>query len=215
MRPLAAMLTALLAALAFAGPAAAAPMPAPVPPGAAIAPGSIVVTAVPELPAGAEEFELLLVPDAGPAVRVSPETPAGARVVRWRMPALAARSARLVWRTGGERYERESAPSAAFALAPLPAGEDARVLQGRSEAGTTLGASTCADATPGMSAAGKRTTLGTGAPLPGNGEVTPVAATMRAPGASCPGSGRDHDLHAQSPGTRAGSSRVARVPLRI
>jgi hypothetical protein len=67
--------------------------------------------------------------------RLRLELPAGAREVRWRMPAVAARRARLVLRAGGEGGEWESAPSAPFALAALPEGELSRVLQGRSEAG--------------------------------------------------------------------------------
>lgn len=137
MRPLATLLV-VLALAAFPGPAPAAPFAPPVPPAGATPAGAFVVTALPELPAGAYEFELFLVPDAGAPIQVSAELPAGAREVRWRMPAVAARGARLVLRAGGEGREWESAPSARFALAPLPAGEHARLLRGESEAGERL-----------------------------------------------------------------------------
>lgn len=104
MRPAAAMLV-VLAFVAFAGPAWAASFAPPLPPAGATPPGAVVVTALPELPAGAYEFELFLVPDAGAPIRVSAELPAGAREVHWRMPAVAARGARLVLRAGGEHAE--------------------------------------------------------------------------------------------------------------
>ena len=137
MRP-APALFALVAALLIARGAGAASLPAPPAPTAPVPPGAVVVTAAPTLPAGVEEFELLLVPESGPAIRVSAETRAGTRAIRWRMPAVASRRARLVWRVGGEQGEWESEPSAAFELAPLPEGERDRVLQGRSEAGVAI-----------------------------------------------------------------------------
>jgi len=137
MRPLAALLVSF-ALVAGAGRAGAATLAPPVPPAGLVPVGAFVVTELPPLPQGAYEFELFLVPDAGAPVRVSSELPAGAREVRWRMPAVAARSARLVLRAGGDGAEWESAPSAPFALAELPAGELGRILGGRSEAGTEL-----------------------------------------------------------------------------
>jgi hypothetical protein len=137
MRPIAVLL-ALLALVAGAGHALAAPFAPPRAPAGVVPPGTVVVTPLPALPADANEFELFLVPDAGAPIRVSAELPAGAREVRWRMPAVAASHARLVLRAGGEHFERESAPSAPFALASLPADEFLRVLRGRSESGARI-----------------------------------------------------------------------------
>jgi hypothetical protein len=132
--PLATLLVAAACAL-LSLPATAAAMAPPAAPAARVVPGAMVVTAVPVLPPGAREFELLLLPDSGPAIRVSPETPAGAREIRWRVPRLIAHRLRLVLRAGGENMEWESAPSAPFALAPPAAGELGRLIAGRSEAG--------------------------------------------------------------------------------
>lgn len=114
---------ALLAALLLA-PAAgrAAALPAPAPPAGGIRAGDEVVTCVPRLPDGATEFELVLLPDQGPTIQVCPETPAGVREVRWRMPRLSVPRARLVLRAGGENVEWESPASAAFDLAARDAG---------------------------------------------------------------------------------------------
>jgi len=155
MRATPALLAVLAAALLAlpAGRAMAAPVLAPpVPPSAVIAPGEMVVTPVPALPADAEEFELILVPESGAPIHVTAERRVGAREVRWRMPAVAARSARLVLRAGDEHEEWESAPSAPFALAGLPASELPRLLGGRSEAGVALESSAGA-AAPGFGVA--------------------------------------------------------------
>lgn len=138
MRPWLLLLVTLGFAIRVTPPASAATLPAPNAPVRALAAGEEVVTPVPPLPAGIEELELLLVPERGPAVRVSRELPAGTTAIRWRVPAIASRSARLVLRAGGEAREIESAPSAAFALAPLPAAELDRARRGRSDAGHAL-----------------------------------------------------------------------------
>lgn len=135
MRRLFPLAAALTCAMLSATLAMAAPLPAPVAPAHAVAAGEWVETSVPALPGDIEEFELLLVPSEGPAVRVSRELPAGTRVIRWCMPAVAARSAKLVLRAGGEGEELESQPSLPFRLAELPATELDRVRTGHSEAG--------------------------------------------------------------------------------
>ena len=163
MRPLAALLVSL-ALVAGTTRALAAPFASPVPPAGVVPVGALVVTQLPPLPAGAYEFELFLVPDAGAPVRVSSELHAGAREVRWRMPAVAARRARLVLRAGGEHEEWESAPSAPFALAELPVGELSRILGGRSEAGAEL-ESDAGAADAGLSAAPDAPSISPGAAL--------------------------------------------------
>jgi hypothetical protein len=137
MRPLAALLVAL-ALLSGARGSCAAPFTPPAPPAGSVAIGAEVVTVLAALPDGSEELELFLVPEGGAPIRVSAELPAGATEVRWRMPAVAARSARLVLRAGGEHAEWESAPSASFPLAPLPEGELLLLLSGHSEAGVRI-----------------------------------------------------------------------------
>ena len=171
MRLLAALLVSL-ALVAGAGHAGAAPFAPPVSPAGVVPVGALVVTELPPLPAGAYEFELFLVPDAGAPVRVSAELPAGAREVRWRMPAVAARSARLVLRAGGDGAEWESAPSAPFALAELPVGELSRILGGRSEAGAELESSARA-AGAGLSATPDEPSISPGATLGCAVESTP------------------------------------------
>jgi hypothetical protein len=171
MRPIAVPL-ALLALVVGAGHALAAPFAPPAPPAGVVRPGTVVVTRLPALPIGAEEFELFLVPDSGSPIRVSAELPAGAREVHWRMPAVAARHARLVLRAGGEHAEWESAPSAPFALAALPASELARVLRGRSEAGGHVESSAGA-ADSGLRAAPEAPSLAPGASLACVAEPSP------------------------------------------
>jgi hypothetical protein len=180
MRPLATLL-ALLALVAGSSRALAAPFAPPAPPAGVVQPGAMVVTALPPLPAGAREFELFLLPDSGTPIRVSAELPAGAREVRWRMPAVAAGHARLVLRAGGEHFELESAPSASFALARLPADELLRVLRGRSEAGARIESCAGAAAT-GLSAAANAPSLSPGSSLAYVAERSP--APIPAPGES-------------------------------
>jgi len=111
---------ALLAALLLAPAAGRAnSVPAPAAPLDGVRVGDVVVTPVPPLPPGAHEFELLLVPETGRPVQVGPETRAGAREVRWRVPHLSARRARLVLRAGGEGAEWESPASAWFDVATV------------------------------------------------------------------------------------------------
>lgn len=78
--------------------------------------GAVVRTTVPALPAGAHEFELVLVLDDGSAMAVSPELPAGVTTVAWRVPNVSVRGARLQVRVGGERWERALASSEAFVI---------------------------------------------------------------------------------------------------
>lgn len=89
-------LGALLAALARPCGSAALVIPAPQAPIDRPGPGTMITTFVPPLPPGVDECERLLVPGSGPAIRVSPEASVGPREIRWRMPVIAARSARLV-----------------------------------------------------------------------------------------------------------------------
>jgi hypothetical protein len=134
MRTRLAILLASSAALLASRPAAATPgIPAPAAPQFAARPGEEIVTTIPGLPAGAREFELVLLPDGGAPIQVSPETPAGVRTVRWRMPRTYAGHARLELRSGGEREEWSSEPSAPFALAPMPPAEFARLVAGAAE----------------------------------------------------------------------------------
>ena len=125
----------LLAGMLLAGAALAGTIPSPEPPAMLVFPGATVVTRLPALPAGIGEVELLLLPEGGAPVRVSPERSAGVREIRWRMPLVAAPRARLVLQAGDRDAEWRSEPSAPFALGPLPASELSRLLAGRSEAG--------------------------------------------------------------------------------
>lgn len=111
----------------------AASLPAPAPPRDGVHPGDLVVTAIPVLPAGAREFELLLLPDDGRAIAVSPELPAGVRSVTWRMPRTFSGRARLALRVGTAHDERETAPSEAFSLAPLAPADFLLLVSGRAE----------------------------------------------------------------------------------
>ncbi len=127
-------------------PAVAAGLPAPAAPAGALAPGMLVRTAAPALPAGVREFELLLLPESGPVVRLSRELPVGTREVAWRVPRVAAGSVRLAWRYGGAHFEGESARSARLAIVgvSLSALEFARFVAGRdvAEVSTRTGALT-------------------------------------------------------------------------
>jgi hypothetical protein len=211
MRPLAALLTLCTLALG-AGLAVAAPFAAPEPPLGLVAPGTVVVTEVPGLPRGSYELELFLVPEGGAPIRVSAELSAGTREIRWRMPAVAARRARLVLRAGGEGEERESAPSAPFELAALPPGEVAKVLRGRSEAGVRIesaagaaGTGLCAipDA-PSLEPGGATACASEPAPAP---LAAPCERAMFRPGAS------RHDSRPVSV-LRVRSNSPAFIPLR-
>ncbi|MCC6350704.1 MAG: hypothetical protein IT347_14050 [Candidatus Eisenbacteria bacterium] len=133
MRPRSPALTLL--ALLLAGAAWSAPrIPAVAPPPSARA-GGEYVTALPELPAGVDECELLLLPDdgSGRAIRLTPEREADDGPLRWRMPRVHASRARLVLRAGGRFGETESAPSEYFAIEAGAPQEPAEVLRGEAE----------------------------------------------------------------------------------
>jgi hypothetical protein len=178
---LAACLLALLAGSAVAAPALVPPEP----PAGVVAPGQVVVTTLPAMPRGAEEFELLLLPESGPPVRLTPEQRVGPRTVRWRMPAVAGHRARLVLHAGDEHDEWESAPSAPFALAGLPASELPRLLRGRSEAGWPLEPGD-GPAPAGLAAAPDAPSLVPGRALASAVEPPPAPVIAPAPGASVP-----------------------------
>jgi hypothetical protein len=199
-------------ALAFARPAGARDLPAPAAPSGPVSAGAWIETPVPRLPAGIEEFELVLLPESGPAIRVSPETRAGAASVRWRMPAVAAGHARLAWRMGGEEGEFESAPSPAFALAPLPGDELARVRSGRSEAGARV--TSLAGARPAAleGAADDPVIVAGGATA---AAVEPVPPALARPHTDAILHARDEAPAPARPATRDDDShRPGRVPLR-
>jgi hypothetical protein len=92
-------------------------------------------TALPDLPEGADECELFLLPEdgSGRMIQLTPEREVEDGPLRWRMPRVHATRARLVLRAGGRFGETESPPSAAFAIVtPRPPGR-AEVLRGRGE----------------------------------------------------------------------------------
>ena len=133
--------------------AAAAALCLPCAPGASPAPGSTVCTPVPPLPAGVREFELVLLPESGPAIQLSPELPAGVREVRWRMPRIAGRTARLAFRFGEPHREWQSPASEAFTLAPPSAADLLRLVTGEDARDTWAGDGAPA---PGWAARGDR-----------------------------------------------------------
>lgn len=120
----------LLAATAWSAPR----IPAVSPPSVARA-GERYETVLPELPAGIEECELLLLPEdgSGRAIRLTAEHEVGDGPLRWRMPRIAATRARLVLRAGGRFGETESAPSAPFAVESQGERDRAEVLRGEEE----------------------------------------------------------------------------------
>jgi hypothetical protein len=136
MRPLP-PLFALVALLGLvpAGAAWSAPRIPAVQPPASVRAGAEYETAVPDLPAGVEEFELFLVPDdgSGRALRLTAEREAGDGPLRWRMPRVAASRARLVLRAGGRFGETESEASAPFAIEAPHAIERSELLRGADE----------------------------------------------------------------------------------
>ncbi len=139
MRRLARIGLAVLVSLLLAPSASrASVLPSPVPPAGTVRPGDEVLTRVPTLPDNATEFELVLVPDEGPVIQVCPETPAGVREVRWRVPRMAALRARLVLRAGGEGGEWESPCSEAFGIEPCDAGLPAWLSGRRSPAAVSF-----------------------------------------------------------------------------
>lgn len=111
---LAASLFATTAAWAGVGapPSPLAPLPAE------LRAGETVPLRWSALPAGAEEFEILLSLDDGRTwrVRVTPELDAGGMQYLWRVPDLPAARARLRVRMGTCRAEIACEPSAAFRI---------------------------------------------------------------------------------------------------
>ena len=131
------LMAGMLAAAAVAVPAvaSAAPIiPAVAPPPLARI-GETYVTQLPGLPAGVEECELFLLPDdgSGRMIQLTPEREADEGPLRWRMPRVRAKSARLVLRAGGRFGETESAPSAPFEIAAEAPPERAEILRGEDE----------------------------------------------------------------------------------
>lgn len=106
---------------------------APPAPADGLTAGALVTTTLVPLPRGVHEFELVLLPDSGPAVQVTPELPAGVREVTWRVPRTLSRRFRLAVRFGGAHDERQSEPSEPFELAPLRAEELARLVAGETD----------------------------------------------------------------------------------
>ena len=125
----------VLAGLLVAATAASAPIVPPVEPPPAVRAGASYVTLIPDLPAGVEECELILVLDdgSGRRIQLTPEREADEGPLRWRMPRVRAARARLVLRAGGEFGETESAPSAPFAIEAPGAHDLAEVLRGEDE----------------------------------------------------------------------------------
>ena len=126
-------LLALAALLLGPSGALAARASAPAPPAMAVHAGDAITTAIPTLPAGAREFELVLLPEGGPEIQLSAELAAGVREVTWRMPRTYATRARLVLRSGDARDEWRSEPSAEFTLAALSPNEWLRLACGGAE----------------------------------------------------------------------------------
>lgn len=125
----------VLAGMLVAAVASSAPVVPPVEPPPLVRIGGTYVTRIPDLPAGVDECELFLLPDdgSGRMIQLTPEREADEGPLRWRMPRVRAKSARLVLRAGGRFGETESAPSAPFAIeadAPL---EHAELLRGEDE----------------------------------------------------------------------------------
>lgn len=125
---------ALLGLLAATAAWSAPRIPSVVPPDRVRA-GGWYETAIPKLPVAVEELELFLLPEdgSGRLLRLTPEREVHEGVLRWRMPRIRARSARLVLRAGGRFGETESEPSAAFTVVDPVAHRPAEVLRGTDE----------------------------------------------------------------------------------
>lgn len=169
------MLAALALALLLPGGAFARQLllPAPGVPAAPLLAGQEVVTVIPALPAEVREFELVLVPDVGPAVQVSAECEVGAREVRWRVPRLSGTSARLVLRAGSEHDEFASVPSA-----PLVLVESSSRFAPAFDASAWLGER---DSRPASFGSGAASTLADGGPLAGAAEAPDDGDAAEAP----------------------------------
>jgi hypothetical protein len=97
--------------------------------------GERYATAIPELPEGVHECELFLLPEdgSGRMIQLTPEREVDEGPLTWRMPPVHATRARLVLRAGGRREERESEPSAPFAIEAPRQAERHEVLRGEGE----------------------------------------------------------------------------------
>lgn len=129
------MLPLLLAGLPWAALAqSAARIPAVDAP-AVVRVGERYVTAIPALPEGVHECELFLLPEdgSGRMIQLTPEREVDEGPLAWRMPPVHATRARLVLRAGGRREERESEPSAPFAIEAPRRAERHEVLRGDGE----------------------------------------------------------------------------------
>lgn len=126
---------ALLAGLLVAATASSAPIVPPVEPPPIVRAGASYVTLIPDLPAGVEECELILVLDdgSGRRIQLTPEREADEGPLRWRMPRVRTARARLVLRAGGKFGETESAPSASFVIEAPGAHDLAELLRGEDE----------------------------------------------------------------------------------
>jgi hypothetical protein len=191
MRPV--ILVLLLAGACAATPAWSAPRLAPVSPPPVANAGDWYETRLPGLPPGTDEVELVLVPDDGRAVQLSPEQQVPGGPLRWRMPHTTCRHARLVLRAGGPWGEIESEPSAAFAVRPDLPPALAELLRGRAElawqfgdgataAGPALwppGAATYGEGGPLAATAGDESSPEAG--LPGRASFVLVSTDVGAP----------------------------------
>jgi hypothetical protein len=172
--------------------------------------GALVTTAVPGLPGGAREFELVLLPESGPPIQVTPELPAGVREVTWRVPRTFARRVRLAVRCGGAHDERQSPPSEPFELAPLTGAELARLVAGAADRITWDARST---PPPGWTTAGGRDVLAQADPL--SREAEPVSSPdLALPAADRPCDLEDDTLHDRPLAHRTSSRQSVFTPLR-
>ena len=96
-----------------------------------VAAGETITLEIGEAPRDVEEMEVLLSLDDGRTfpVRVTREIEAGERELRWKVPALATRAARLRIRFGGDRGREEWGPlSAPFAIVTHGEAADLRLF---------------------------------------------------------------------------------------
>lgn len=191
------------------GPAPA--IPAVAAPGA-VREGERYETALPELPAGVDECELFLLPDdgSGRMIQLTPERELEEGPLRWTMPRVHAKSARLVLRAGGRFGETEAPPSAPMAIEPEAAPARTEVLRGEAEIAWHFGAGVAA---PAASLAAGATRLEFAVPA----RLTAVASD--GPAAEPPARTRDGEAGvaqrgSPDPSAPHPSRRPAFVPLR-
>lgn len=202
---------ALAALVLGPGPARAQDPAAPAPPVGEVRAGAEIVTIVPRLPAGATEFELVLLPESGPAIQVSPELPVGSIDVCWRMPHTFGRTARLAVRWGAPGCESQTPPSAAFALASPGADDVADLIALKSDAARWPECE--AASLPGFASGADPATLGQ--PLTFIRAIAPHASAMPTRPARAPGTlGFQNDDDAASPSCAPRSRAPAFRPLR-